>query len=583
MKWIFNLKSKKKLIFCYCVFFLSILHCNAFAYTPPAGIPDPNWTTHPIDTPNPAQPSPWTTDQTGYYYVDSSAECSDTGNGNISVPRCTIPHTGLTAGSKIFVRRCQSITEITSLSGTAENPIWVVGVDGGIIQPENTGRFLAIARSSYWIVDGLTFDGTGTPNTSSSGAFKVDGGSHYIAFRNSMVQNMPVGKYSETRQVAAWFGSLTGVAPSSSHLMDVSHVVFYNLNISNNAGGQFLDYESGRHCVLSAGYKKDSVTYGVDSFWILNSTFHNNPEDGIQIGLSASGADQTKCSNIYIGRNTITNNGENGIDLKASSNVIISENLFSGFVKTVYREGAGSGSDGSVGVVNDDGGGPLNDWWIFNTFSNSRCGIRNQSSGGNHYIIGNLFYDLNTASGEVEPSTTGKNGGVAYWQSAGNSSTSVINNTIHDVHGGIYFQNVADVVVKGNIVSDVTDHTQGYHIGINNADTRDLESNIYYDKDGPIRRDNDALDASDLVDTNPLFINENSHDYHLQSGSPASPAINKLKTPSEYALFKSTFARNILLDREQNVRPGDGFITIGAYEVSGVFPSPEIKIILIDK
>jgi len=539
------------------------------AFEPPIGIPDPGmWgTTHPIDTANPTQPAGWpSVEVSGYYYIDNlDVNATDVDNiyGYPNKPRVTVPNSGLSAGSKVFIKHCSYLTWFNNVSGTAENPNWIIGVDGGIIQPQSVGTYLGFSNSDYWIVDGITFDGTNTSNVSGSLAFNINGGSDYVTIRNSIVQDMPVADFSEARGTAAWFSGLTYVGPSLSYLANISNVVLYNLNISNNAGGQFLDYESGRHAILSAGYKYNEITYGVDSLWILDSTLQNNPEDGVQLGLSALGSDQTKCRNIYIGGNTIINNGENAIDLKASSNIVVSENVFSGYVKTEYRAGATSGSDGSVGVENDDGGGPLNDWWIFNEFSNSRCGIRNQSSGGNHYIIGNLFYDLNKAPDDTEPTSTGYNSGVAYWQSSSGSSTHIVNNTIYDVHGGIYFGNVGDAYVKGNIVSDIVDRTLGYPIAINNFTSSELTANIYYDKDGTVRRDLNALGITDQIDIDPLFIDPSIGNYRLQD---LSPGVGALTIPNEYALFNSLFSKNIAFDIEHRIRSEISNISIGAYE-----------------
>ena len=100
-----------------------------------------------------------------------------------------------------------------------------------------------------------------------------------------------------------WYSALTNISPGNGN---VSDVVLYNTVIEDNCGGQALDYENGRHALIASG--DSHGIYRVENLWILNCTFDNNSEDGIQLGQTSKRADQTLCRNIYIGGNTIINN-----------------------------------------------------------------------------------------------------------------------------------------------------------------------------------------------------------------------------------------------------------------------------------
>lgn len=573
-----NLKIKIICTSLLLIVFWSVIgrHALAEEYKLPIGIPAPGWTTDPINTETPSPPESWPGSIDGYYYVDDTISgATDTNNNGYPLrPRLTVPKT-VPEGSKIFIKHCSSLTALYQVKGTADKPIWIIGINGnGIVQPQKVGTYLSFAECEYWIVDGIIFDGAGTSNISSSTAFRIDGGTNHVAIRNSKVVNMPVGEFSETRKTSAWTSALTAVVPSSKYPLEISNIVLYRLDISNNAGGQFLDYESGRHCVLSAGYSSGGATYGVKNLWILASTFYNNPEDGIQLGLSAYGADRSKCANIYIGDNLIIKNGENAIDLKASSNIIISQNLLSGAKSTVYRVGATSGSDGSAGVINDDGGGPDNDWWIFNTISNSRCGIRNQAGSGKHYIIGNFFYNLIKDDAEEWPTSTGKNGGVAYWQSAPYASVNLSNNTIAKSNGGIYINNADGVNIHGNVVSELHEPQSGFPVNINNAVSRDLHRNVYQDISASLK-DADAVSDTDQQGTIEELGNSkvpvrsevltnfgNDVEKHTLLGG-----VNTMLVPSSvYSQFESEFSRSILFDIKGEKRPREN-ITTGAFQI----------------
>jgi hypothetical protein len=351
------------------------------------------------------------------------------------------------------------------------------------------------------------------------------------------------------------------LSPAGGNITDI---VLYNNIISDNAGGQNLDYENGRHGILAAG--DAGGVYRVERVWIVDNIINNNPEDAIQLGNSSSAADQTLCRYFFIGRNTLTNNGENAIDLKATDHIIVSQNVMSGYKPTSYRAGAVSGSDGSANVINDDGKGPLLSWWLLNVVHNSRVAWRNQAAGGHHFLISNLVFDLNKSTGEAEPTTTGSATGVGYWQSSAGASSYLINNTFHDVHGGMFFNNANLAVVVNNIVSDLVDHTRGWPVNINNSQTTYVTNNLYFDPQGGVRRDANALSITDRINVNPLLVSPATRDFRLALGSPAIDAASSEVAEWATTQYMNTYGVDIRKDLIGTIRPQGAAWDMGAFE-----------------
>jgi hypothetical protein len=200
--------GKSALMFC---FLLGTLPAVASAWEPPVGIPRPGFG---IDEVAPVY------DQTNplHYWISGLTACNDANNGgrgSPSAPRCTVP-SSLSAGSYVAVASLGINTAVRA-TGTSAAPVWIAGAGQALVQPKRVGTFLSVTNSSYLIVDGLTFDGTGTPNTSSSAAWSVRV-SHHIGIRRSAVRNMPAPPYNPIRfssgGAGAWYGSLTALVAS---------------------------------------------------------------------------------------------------------------------------------------------------------------------------------------------------------------------------------------------------------------------------------------------------------------------------------------------------------------------------------
>ena len=546
-------------------------------WTAPIGVPEPSFGVR--ETPpayDPANPL--------HLYVNGLAPCGDANNGgrgSPSAPRCTIPQ-ALPAGSRVAVEGLSANSTVVA-SGTSEAPVWIIGTGAALVRPAQVGIYLLVRGSSYVVVDGLVFDGTGTPDHSPSSAWAVSA-SHHAAVRNSIVKNMVKPPYDPNRfssheagclagGAGAWYSALNSVTAGGGHTHDI---VIYKNDISNNAGGQFLDYENGRHGIIIVG-DDSAAGQTLERVWVLDNVIHNNPENGIQIGWTSSLSDPKKTRFIYVARNRITNNGEIALGLKSSDHIVISQNAMGGYRATNHtatRPCAVSGSDGSAVVISDDGFGPDHTWTMFNLIYDSRVGIRNVAgvSGadyplhepGEHFIVGNLIASIHKGPDEPEPTTGGLNGGVGYYHNNQTGSSYVIGNTFSGVNGGIFEAGGRNVAVLNNIVLGLADHAQGWPLLTRNImGTKTFSSNIYFDPEGPIRRD-PMVTSLDKPDVDPMLLDPAAGDFRPRPGSPAIDAGVDLKALAD--AYSAQHGADIMKDLTGAARPQGGGWEIGAFE-----------------
>ena len=543
-----------------------ILRSAATPWVPPIGIPDPRWsdTLHPITTLKPNPPLKWPTESVvGYYYIDSGhPTATDTSNiyGYPDRPRRTIPTT-LAAGSKVFLARCATAWTTYAASGTISNPIWIIGTGAALWKPTGGGITMRIrGNSTFVIVDGIVMDGADTTASDAPAAWSVQYGPNHICIRNCTSRNYPPPPWSDAKQGAAFFMANGSVGSSSQG--GVSHVVIHNLKCVGNGGGQFLSYESGQHCIVIAG---TSSAYSTNNVWVIDCDLSEGSEDGLQIGTTSGGVPQSSCDSIYIGRNSIKNNRENAIDIKCSNRVVMSKNVFSGYSTTV----GSLSSDGAAGVINNDGGGPAQSWWLFNRIFDCHLGIRNQAAGGNHYLIGNIVSDMHLESGDA-PASPGKGQGSFYLHDSA-SNVYITNNTVYDVEMGININNVSKAFVWGNIISNIRNNGVGYPIYIKSSTSISVGDNVYFDPESPVRRHPAAMSVvnGDMIDINPEFINP-PVDMGLSS---KSPGINSAFETSPYAVYDTNFNQSIRFDFNGEPRP------MGKPWNSGAIQSREMRIL----
>lgn len=108
--------------------------------------------------------------------------------------------------------------------------------------------------------------------------------------------------------------------------------------------------------------------------WILDCEIFDNGGDSVQVGDASRGA----ASNVYIGGGFFYNNKENAVDIKDSTNIIVSG-------VTAYGFAPSASSDGTAMVVHDDAFGAK---FYDNKITDSNKGIKSTGVSG-HIIDGN--------------------------------------------------------------------------------------------------------------------------------------------------------------------------------------------------
>jgi hypothetical protein len=128
--------------------------------------------------------------------------------------------------------------------------------------------------------------------------------------------------------------------------------------------------------------------------------------------------------NIFIGGNRFHNNRENAVDIKSSSNVVVSGNTMYGFATS-------STSGGAAVVVHYN---PENVWILGNTISQSEHGIVSTGS-QNLWIVSNIVFAIHHAQQVWQPERVYARGSAIHFR--GTTSGGVVNNTFYEYDIGI--------------------------------------------------------------------------------------------------------------------------------------------------
>jgi hypothetical protein len=364
---------------------LMIIPAYAMAWTPPIGIPTPTWPSD-LDIALPGLPSPWTSEKTGFYYVERSASgCSDSRSyGYPGSPRCSLPSSPA-AGSVIAVHGTYNTYASITWTGTSGSPIWIRAYNASA-KPTISSYWTLDA--SYLIVDGLNW------NYNARDGNEIGG--NYQMVRNCSYAN----PYDSANGAGfATYGSNT---------------VFYKNAISQMGNWQY----SGSSDIDRHGIK---VAEGTNNLWIVDSSFYHCHGDGIQVG------DQTNASNqinrVYIGKNVAYENYQSCFWTKNATDVIFSQNICHDITFPAGASALGQGMGGQYD--------PKYIWFLFNKIYNTKTGIMIASSssggGGPWYAVGNILYNiLSEDSGCNE-----YNYGAISFRNEGGFTVS--NNTIYDV------------------------------------------------------------------------------------------------------------------------------------------------------
>lgn len=560
--------------------------CTPPTYRPPIGIPDPAdyWNgLDPIDgsAPNPATHCPkWPSaanskaggDSYDCYYVDKThASATNTNNlyGYPGKPRLTPPEGFLSAGAYVYIH-AGTYTGLDSEgdrfdwygSGTPTEPIWITGNPS--IKPIFQD-FLQIGvggNTSYLIFENFEMNSGGRleirPTTD---GHNID----HVAVRNCVLTG--TNSISDRSAIAVGLSSSSDTIPNST----VTYVVIYNCTIS--AYGVYID--AGEDGYDQAGVY---MGYHTDYLWVLDSTIYHMGADSIAGSHYANSIDR-KAEHYFIGRNTLYENDENGIDLKAIRYAIISEN-------TIYGPWNDPPYEAIILHYGMTSVGVRDSWVIFNTIYNSGNGIVT-TSGENIDIVGNVIYNINHISGSYDPTNAYSQGAAIHYRNF-NGMARIVDNTIYDYDTGVQIPNGVlgpgdSLQIHGNIFSNRAE-PNAYEIYIAGGTAYvDINYNQVYYPGGSAAYGWGSSTQRSLIwmisntdecdnenEGNPQFVNPPA-DLRLQSSSPAID--DSIEHPTVYDDFYAQYSISIEKDKDGIPRPQGPAWDIGAYEYQSGGPT----------
>lgn len=379
-----------------------------------------------------------------HYVNNAHAAATDTNNpnGTPTRPRLTVPTT-LPAGAVVQVSGGPYLlNNLTWTSqGTRTRPAIIIGVGRPLFQGDGAASWIRM-WGSFLIVDGIVVDGG-----------RVEAAGTATVLRNSEVRNM----------------NSTAVAISGSGS------VIYNNHIHHN-GDSENPVERDTH-----GVNVMPATYAT---YVIDNDIHHNGGDGIQVG--SQNAAEPWARYVFIGGNRIYEDRENGIDIKKSRDVVVSQNSISGYQIT-------SSSAGEAIVTHDT---PQRIWILNNSVGYSEQGI--VSSGAAGYIVaGNAIVNIrHRPSLPYDPHSVWGAAGILTYST---TDSIHVNNTIWGSDAGISFANGTSTIMANNIVGARTEATGDLLFGSEAARNASVVANNY--------------------SGNPGFVDPNAWDFRLLPGA----------------------------------------------------------------
>jgi hypothetical protein len=538
--------ARKKLAALFSSVFVAFIVTTAsgFGYTYPIGIPEA-WVAP--DVARPARPSPWTSDTSGYYYVDASVG-TDTGRtyGNPTAPRKTIPRP-VPAGGYVEVHGTYDVVSAGQCwiqgAGTSAKPVWVVGLDAASRPTFSAGT---LVYGSYVYVEYILWTQKCQIGSTAAG-FPVD----HIMVRHSECTG--TGKETATR---------SGFTSQGSTANPAQYVLFYD-DKSHDMG----DLTSLADLDCLAFTTAENLTHA----WVLDCEWYNML-GGTRAGSAVIGADSSLCRFIYWGRNYGHDGRQNALAVKYAKDVVFSQNICARITDN------GNGLSPGKGIAAQYGPDGL--WIIFNRILD--CGIYGISFGTGDssgapwqvYVIGNVITGI--GAGQTSNGSAYTTGGIAM---RNGYTHYVVGNTIVNCSQGYISGSGADFhYIENNIFGPLTDPT-GAQVNIEIVTNTTMRNNLLYTSSGAKIKWGSTLYNSlaafqsgtskgqNCVEKDPLLKPDS---YSFDS---SSPAVDVGLTDTElstdlYALFETTFAVDIRKDFDGKSRPSGNGWDIGAYEAA---------------
>lgn len=477
------------------------------ASTMPAGIPFPTFG-YDVDTSLP--PTLW---------VDNThPDCDDT-QGTQAAPRCDLfagtDTAELDAGTVVSVAGgpyTLSEDKVLRFQGTPDAPVIIRGEGDTPRFQSADGRVRIRYEGTYAVVDNLEFlDRT---------QHQIPEETHHFTLRAVEIHN--------------------------------SEGVFIDFNPVVNIAGQDILIHDSR--IYDNRRENDSDSHGVQAWqgaanvWLLDNELFNNNGDSFQ---GCHECFENPPHHVYIGRNEMHEDRENGVDLKTIHDVVVSENVLWGY-------GGSNTSAGDAMVIGSNGfddstnQGPRNVWVLGNEFRDSPTGVRVEGV-EDAWLVGNVFRGL-TQGLQIDNKEY--------------RDVVIAGNTFHEMEGGIYSYNSScsadTVTMAGNIFSSLT----GRHIDVPDCPGWTLSNNLF--SEVSIRFGGANETSVDAINGLDAAMGNLEGDPQYEDGlvpAATSPAVDMGADLGPYLeAVEAAYGGDAHFDRNHAPRPaGDGY-DIGAYE-----------------
>lgn len=469
------------------------------------GVPLPGWD---WERANPSRPSPWTSEIAGYYYInDLTGTDSGRTYGHPGAPRTTIPAT-LPAGSYVEVASTYANQSggVCFVKTTGTTNAWSANSDGPVFIttcPTNQAVFTVpcIWNGTNGFADHLHFANT-TGNSLRFGSGSTLLRTWQMVVRHCLVMGDGVNDHS---------GFATAGLDETER---ANNVVFYGNMVTNIT-------------IMDSPDDLDRMAFSTSAYasnvWVFSNRWSR--ADGSRAGASDVGINPEFTRNVYFSSNYVWNMRQQGMAIKYGLNCLFAWNTITDVVSSAASPGKCIG-----GQYN-----PTNWWTVGNNLSGARYPIfmgSGDSGSRPIYHIGNII-TLSRMEDPEEPHGGGTSDETGMQFNAGyvmhiyfNTFYDCVAGLGHDVAGGnpIYIENnifypnyasgafilrfasaASNPVIRNNVIYD--DSTFRVIIGGTTYTTLSSMEN------GTTRTGN--------IHANPLFVNASTHDFHLQSSSPA--------------------------------------------------------------
>lgn len=361
-------------------------------------------------------------------------------------------------------------------------------------------------------------------------------------------------------------------------------VVIFDNDIHDN--GNF-DVNSGENDVHGVTVRNDT-----DRVWVIDNRMYRHGGDGAQINFGA-GTPTSVARQTYIARNLMYHNREDAVDIKGSSQVVVSQNIAYGYRIT--------GSSGAFPFLpHAQQNRPEDIWILFNEAFDAEGGMLGNDVDGLH-VIGNIFWGMRSFDTDKGANDVTRGGTGIQLRNC--EHVFVYGNTIYDTEMGIGVLDQGNGIaahISGNLVANLLQSDTGVeyrHLLVNDEqhggafwDNSDIDHNLVFQSGGEsvlIRWRNTVfasvadfvaggelvgLQGTGMLEADPLLNFHNRA--RLMANSPAVDAgVYAFQDGGQnggvdyLARFQEQFGVDLRFDIEGNARPaGDADWDIGAHE-----------------